>query len=90
MNERYKIKLFQKHFAYIDSNLLQEFHYQTGIINIIPFIKESAYHDFNIYLENEESLRMFEEALEKYYYKDKSEWLREKIRNRLKEEAKRE
>lgn len=88
MNERYKIKLFQQHFAYIDSNLLREFQYKTGIINIISFIKESAYHDFDIYLENEKSLKTFEKALKKYYYKDKSEWLREKIRNRLIKEAK--
>ena len=78
-----KIKLFQKHFANIDEHMLQEFHIRTGIINIISFIKQSAYTDFEIYLSHESDMIDFEKALKENFYKDKSEWLREKIRDEI-------
>ena len=78
-----KIKLFQKHFANIDEHMLQEFHIRTGIINIISFIKQSAYNDFDIYLDSEGDMIEFEKKLKEDFYKDKSEWLREKIRDEI-------
>lgn len=79
-----KIKLFQRHFANIEECMLQEFHIRTGIINIISFIKQSAYNDFEIYLSHESDIIDFEKALKENFYKDKSEWLREKIRDEIK------
>ncbi|OUQ13880.1 hypothetical protein B5E87_04700 [Massilimicrobiota sp. An142] len=79
-----KIKLFQRHFANIEECMLQEFHIRTGIINIISFIKQSAYNDFEIYLSHESDMIDFEKALKENFYKDKSEWLREKIRDEIK------
>lgn len=78
-----KIKLFQKHFANIDEKMLHEFHVKTGIINIISFIKQSAYKDFEIYLNHESDMIIFEMTLKDNFYKDKSEWLREKIREEI-------
>ena len=69
-----KIKLFQKHFANIDEHMLQEFHIRTGIINIISFIKQSAYNDFEIYLRHESDMIDFEKALKENFYKDKPGW----------------
>lgn len=79
-----KIKLFQRHFANIEECMLQEFHIRTGIINIISFIKQSAYNDFEIYLSHESDMIDFEKALKENFYKDKSEWLREKMREEIK------
>lgn len=78
-----KIKLFQKHFANIDEHMLHEFHMRTGNINIISFIKQSIYNDFDIYLDSEGDMIEFEKKLKEDFYKDKSEWLREKIRNEI-------
>jgi len=83
MNERIKIKLFQKHFANVDADFLHTFSHQTGIINIISFIKKSCYDDFGFYLENKEDLVTLDEYLKHRFYKDKSEWLREKMRDEL-------
>lgn len=81
---RKKIKLFQEHFANVEADFLHDFEYITGIINIISFIKESCYEDFGIYLNSKEDLKEFETMLNKYYYKDKSEWMREKMRDEIK------
>lgn len=78
-----KIKLFQKHFANIDEHMLHEFHMRTGNINIISFIKQSIYNDFDIYLDSEGDMIEFEKKLKEHFYKDKSEWLREKIRDEI-------
>lgn len=78
-----KIKLFQKHFANIDEYMLHEFHIRTGNINIISFIKQSAYNDFEIYLSHESDMIDLEKKLKDNFYKDKSEWLREKIRDEI-------
>ena len=52
-------------------------------INIISFIKQSIYNDFDIYLDSEGDMIEFEKKLKEDFYKDKSEWLREKIRNEI-------
>lgn len=79
-----KIKIFQKHFANIDDRLLYEFHHKTGIINIISFIKKSVFLDFEIYLTSEKDLETLDKYLADNFYKDKSEWLREKMRLEIK------
>lgn len=84
MADRKKIKLFQEHFAYLDSDFLLTFEKMTSTINIISFIKEQVYLDFGFYLESVEDLKKLDKMLEKNYYKDKSEWLREKMRDKMK------
>ena len=81
-----KIKIFQKHFANIDDRLLYEFHHKTGIINIISFIKKSVFLDFEIYLTSEKDLETLDKYLADNFYKDKSEWLREKMRLEIKKQ----
>lgn len=80
MNKRKKIKLFQYHFAYIDEDFLYEFYHKTHIINITSFIKKSAYEDFGIMINEKNDIVYLEKELHQHYYKDKSEWLREKMR----------
>lgn len=80
MNKRKKIKLFQQHFAYIDEEFLYEFYHKTHIINISSFIKRYAFKDFGIMLDNIDDISYLEEQLNNYFYKDKTEWLREKMR----------
>lgn len=83
MKPRKKIKLFQQHFAYIDEEFLFNFEQQTGTINLSSFIKQCAYEDFQIYLTNKESLADFEYILHKSDYKNKTEWLRAKMREAM-------
>lgn len=84
MAERKKIKLFQEHFAYLDADFIRAFENRTSIINIISFIKEQVYLDFGFYLECKEDVEKLDIVLEENFYKDKTEWLREKMRNRMK------
>lgn len=44
------------------------------------FIKRCAYEDFDIMLDNIDDISYLEEQLDNYFYKDKTEWLREKMR----------
>lgn len=83
IKKRYKIKMFQRHFANIDAELLKEFNVKTGIINIIPFIKEIAYKDYGIYLEDIDSLRKFDNVIIKDYYRNRTDWLRVKMRDKI-------
>lgn len=85
MAARKKIKLFQEHFAYLDSDFLLTFEHMTRTINIISFIREQVFLDFGFYLESREDLEKLDKMIERNYYKDKSEWLREKMRNKMKE-----
>lgn len=68
------------HFANIDIEFLYEFERLTGIINIITFIKATVYQDYLLYLNGIEDIKELDLLLKKYHYKDKSEWLREKMR----------
>lgn len=89
MTERKKINMFQEHFANIEASFLWHFEQETRIINIIQFIKESAYKDFGIYLYTKEDMLIFEDFLSTFFYKNKTEWLREKMRQKLLEKTKR-
>lgn len=40
--------------------------------------------DFGFYLEHKEDVEKLNKVLEENYYNDKSEWLREKMRNKMK------
>lgn len=84
MADRKKITLYHKHFANIDTDFLYYFEQNTGIINMNTFIRESVYIDFYLYLEDAEDLKNLDILLIKNHYKDKTEWLREKMRNALK------
>lgn len=90
MNQRKKIKICQCHFANIDAEQLCKFEQKTGIINIISFIKKNAYDDFGMHLTDKDSLETFDVLLKEAMYKDKTEWLREKMRNELKKHIKRD
>jgi len=80
-----KIKIFQQPFANIDDDFFKKFTLLTGEINIISFIKKSAFEDFDLYLNTSESLDKFDYYLEDNFYKNRSEWLKEKMRHKMKE-----
>lgn len=76
--------MFQVHFAWIDTEFLYNFEHTTGIISIIQFIKESSYKEFKIYLNEKSDIDVLDYELKQSGYKNKSEWLREKMRNEIK------
>ena len=86
--ERKKIKIFQKHFAWINTNFLYKFEDETGIISIIPFARESVYTDFGFYLNTKADISYLESILKVHNYKNKAEWLCEKMRKKMNEKQK--
>lgn len=82
---RIKIKVNQCHFAYINSDLLKAFNAYAGVINMTSFIKESFYNEFGFLIRNAEDIETVDVILKDNFYTDKAEWLREIMRNKIKE-----
>ena len=83
-----KIKIFQQSFANIDDDFLKLFHEITDEISIIIFIKKSVFKDYGFYLESIEDIEKLDECVNHDFYKNKSEWLKEKMRNEMKAKRK--
>lgn len=69
--------------CYIETDILREFQNRFSIININSWIKEECYKDFNILIENSNDLVELRDIVKENYYSNVGDWLREKIRNKL-------
>lgn len=91
MGRKIKIRLYGVHLGYVEEDILKAFECYCGVINLNPWIKEQAYNDFEVYLNNEYDLELFKDKLSEFYYENIADWLKEKLRaailsNKKKEE----
>jgi hypothetical protein len=82
-DDEIKIIIYGKHFAWIDRELLNKF--DINVDNRTLWIKEEILNDFSISIDNRDSIDMLDMTLKEKGYKNKSEWLRERIRIYLKQ-----
>lgn len=81
---RKKINLYNKHFAYINDELYEEFITETGITDIIEYIKQKGEQEFGIeILTINDVERLINDIKKMPFYKNSSEWLRIKMHEDL-------
>ena len=79
-SDKTKIVMYRTHVAYIDREFLQEFDLHCGVVNFSAWIRKQALQDLNLTITNKEDLLILDDLVLNYYYIDKSEWLRDKMR----------
>lgn len=84
---RTKINLNQAHFAYVDDSLLKAFRAYSQVVNLSKFIKKSFYDDFGFIIKSNEDNPTVDEIVKANFYQDKSEWLREKMRDEIRKQG---
>lgn len=87
MSRRMKILMYKKHIAYLDGDLLQAFEHHCKVVNFSAWIREQAHLDFGIRITGADDLEWLDEAVQDNFYTDKTEWLREKMRDAVREEV---
>lgn len=80
-----KVKIKQVHFAYIDSSLMNEFNAYAKVVNLTTFILESFYEQFHFQILDKDDIDKVDEIVKGNFYQDKAEWLREIMRNRIRD-----
>lgn len=80
--KRTKIVIYGKHIAWIESDMLKNF---NEILKIKgesrnEWIKDQCFSDFSIELQDTNSIILLDKAVKDNLYNDKSDWLRDKIR----------
>ena len=83
-NKRVRIRLYGQHLAYLGCDLYNTFLRTCKVINYSSWIKERANIDFDLYIINEESIEKLKEKVTENYFEDISDWLREKMREGIK------
>lgn len=79
-----KISMYQTHVAYIDRDLIQAFDELVAVPNFSAWIRKQAKEDFDLVITSRYELSLLDEVVREHYYTDKTEWLREKMRNAIK------
>jgi PHD/YefM family antitoxin component YafN of YafNO toxin-antitoxin module len=77
--------LFDTHFAWIYQPLLTRFDEVCLFSNRTEWIKEKVKEDFGLSLKGKSDLLVLDNLVKNAYYIDKTDWLREKMRNEIKE-----
>lgn len=75
--------MYTRHVAYIDKNLIGEFDNKCPVPNFSAWIREQAKQDFGLTITSEYGLSLLDEKVREHFYLDKTEWLREKMRNAI-------
>lgn len=82
-SKKVKIKLFGKHFAWINEDLL---HAVNDCIkgSRVAWIKQKVQEDFELDLKGVADLLLLDKYVKKSFYLDKTDWLRTKMREEIK------
>lgn len=75
-----KIIMYQRAIAYIDDDLMFAFDNAGKVINFSAWIRQQAHLDFNLTINGATDIDLLDQCVVARFYKDKSEWLREKMR----------
>lgn len=78
-----KIIMFGRSIADIDKSLMQDFDITCQVVNFAAWIREKAYEDFGLRLVSSEAINRLDEIVVENHYRDKAEWLREKMREAI-------
>lgn len=79
-----KVKILGSHFAWILPNMWNDLGKKVGLRNRTTWLLKKCEEEFGIYLETNDDVSKLEAILYENYYKDKADWLRDKIREELK------
>ena len=81
-----KILMYGKHIAWIDSEMLEKLNVVINNNNktVNEWIKKQCENDFSISLNSKQAVDLLDYKVKEHLYKDKSEWLRAKIREAIK------
>ncbi|MEG1299554.1 MAG: hypothetical protein RSC93_02430 [Erysipelotrichaceae bacterium] len=60
-----------------------KFEQTTGEISMTKFVRKQAFLEFNFVFEQESDIERFDELLIEFFYDDKGEWLRSKMRAKI-------
>lgn len=86
-NEK-KVTICGCHFAYVYHEMWDKLGKKVGLRKRTDWLIEKCKDQFNLKLETKEDIGKLEIILNEHYYKDKADWLREKIRDELKRDIK--
>lgn len=75
-----KIIMHGRSIADIDKPLMQAFDINCQVVNLAAWIRDRAFEDFGITLAHSDDIDRLDEIVVEHYYRDKAEWLREKMR----------
>ena len=75
--------MFGRHFAWIQQDLLDTFDRLCPYENRTKWIKYQAIRQFNFLLNEKSDLIVFDKIVRDSYYLDKTDWLREKMRQEI-------
>ncbi len=79
-----KILMYKRSIANLDDDLVRHFDHHCKVINFSAWIREQAFKDFGLRIMRGEDIDELDEMVVRHLYRDKSEWLREKMRNSIK------
>lgn len=85
--ERVKITMYRTHLAYIDRSFMQAFDRHCRVVNFAAWIRQQAEEDFGLVITDAEDLVQLSELVTAYYYSNKTEWLRDKMRTAILEQT---
>lgn len=83
--DKIKIKMFGKHLCNIKKTLMRDFDTTCRVVNFSSWIRSQAFRDFKLNLSNTDDLIEFNEILEDNHYENIADWLRETMRNEIKD-----
>lgn len=78
-----KIIMYQKSIVNLDDKLVACFDYCCPVLNFSAWIREQAYNQFGIMVHDSSGIIKLDEVVQYHLYRDKSEWIREKMRNSI-------
>ena len=88
MSKKTKVLLGHTHIGYVNTELLQRFRQEFGIVNFSSWLRKIIKERFDFTLLFEDDLLVLREKVEACYYDDIGEWLQDEMRRALREKEK--
>lgn len=79
-----KLIMYQKAIAYLEDEMMYEFDKNCGVVNFAAWVRQKAKEDFDLEITSADDIEKLSAVCQSNWYKDKSEWLRNKIREEIK------
>ena len=76
--------MYQKAIAYLEDEMMYMFDKWCGVVNFAAWVRQKAKEDFDLEITSAVDIEKLDAICQMHWYKDKSEWLRNKIREEIK------
>lgn len=77
---RTKLRIGKIHLAYVRTDLLTRFRQTNGLVNLTPWLREVIWTNFHLEIDDNESIKQLQEALDRRYFDSCGEWLQSIMR----------